>query len=136
VKTSSGSLARFGVRSVLFVTALTVSAWAQTTARENPEPYNNPPSADHPPIKPKQKSPGGEIGSGAGNIGTGAAKGAGHLAKGTGKGAVDLVTLHPIDAGAAVGTGAVEAGKDVSVGTVKGTAKIGKGIGKGIKKIF
>jgi hypothetical protein len=136
MKTGPAPLARFAARSVLFLTALTVSAWAQTTSQENPEPYNNPPSADHPPIKAKERSPGGEIGSGAGNIGMGAAKGAGHLAKGTGKGAVNLVTLHPIDAATSVGTGAVEAGKDVGVGTVKGTAKIGKGIGKGIKKIF
>lgn len=86
----------------------------------------------------KKHGPGAahDIGSGAGNIGTGAAKGAGNLAKGTAKGAGDLVTLHPIDAGAAIGKGAVGAGKDVAVGTTKGTGKIARGIGKTFKKIL
>jgi len=77
-----------------------------------------------------------DIGSGAANVGTGAAKGAGSLAKGTANGAVDLVTLHPIDAGASVGRGAVGAGKNVAVGTTKGTYKVTRGIAKGIRKIF
>ncbi len=77
-----------------------------------------------------------EIGSGAGNVGTGAAKGAGSLAKGTAKGAGELVTLHPVDAATSVGSGAVHAGKDVGVGTAKGTGKIVKGIGKAIKHLF
>ena len=76
------------------------------------------------------------MGSGAGTIGVGAAKAAGALAKGTGKGAVDLVTLHPVNAGASIGKGALSAGKDVSVGTVKGSAKIGKGVGRAFKKLF
>ena len=84
----------------------------------------------------REPGPGREIGSGAGDIGKGAAKGAGNLAKGTGKGALNLVTLHPIDAAASVGKGAVLAGKDVSVGTVKGTGKMGRGIGRAIKKLF
>ena len=84
----------------------------------------------------KGRSAGGEMASGTGDIGKGAAKGAGNLAVGTGKGAVDLVTLHPIDAAASVGKGGVSAGKDVGVGTVKGTGKIVKGVGKGIKHIF
>ena len=84
----------------------------------------------------REPGPGREIGSGAGDIGKGAAKGAGNLAKGTGQGALDLVTLHPIDAAASVGKGAVLAGKDVSVGTVKGTGKMGRGIGRAIKKLF
>ena len=88
------------------------------------------------PAQTRPSNPGKEIGSGAGDIGVGAAKGAGHLGAGVGKGAVQLVTLHPIDEGASVGTGAVRAGKNVGVGTVKGTAKIGKGIGRGIGKIF
>jgi hypothetical protein len=79
---------------------------------------------------------GREIASGAGNIGTGAAKGAGNLAKGTAKGATDLVTLHPVDAGASLGKGAVAAGKDVTAGTVKGTGKITKGIGRAFQKLF
>lgn len=80
--------------------------------------------------------PGRQIGSGAGNIGIGAAKGAGDLAKGAAKGVGNLATLHPIDAGVAVGKGGVAAGKDVTVGTVKGSAKIGKGVGRAIKRIF
>jgi hypothetical protein len=84
----------------------------------------------------KEPGPGHEIGSGAGNIGKGAAKGAGDLAKGTAKGAVSLATLHPIDAGVSLGKGVGAAGKDVALGTVKGTGKIGKGVGKAIKKIL
>ena len=83
-----------------------------------------------------QSGPGKEIGSGAGDIGKGAAKGVGHVAKGTGKGALDLVTLHPINAATSVGKGAAVGGKDVAVGTVKGTGKIGIGIGKAFKKLF
>ena len=79
----------------------------------------------------KGRSAGGDVASGSGDIGKGAAKGVGNLASGTGKGAVDLVTLHPIDAAASVGKGGVSAGKDVAVGTTKGTGKIAKGIGKG-----
>ena len=86
--------------------------------------------------QPKGRSPGGDVGSGAGDIGKGAAKGAGNLAEGTGKGAVDLVTLHPIDAAGAVGKGGASAGKNVVVGTAKGTGKIVKGTGRAIKKIF
>jgi hypothetical protein len=58
------------------------------------------------------------------------------LAKGTAKGAADLVTLHPLQAGASVGKGAVVAGKDVGVGTAKGTGRIAKGLGKALKKLF
>ncbi len=83
-----------------------------------------------------RQSPGHEIGSGAGTVGVGAAKGAGDLAKGTGKGALNLVTLHPIDAGVSTGKGALAAGKDVGVGTVKGSGKMVHGIGRGIKKIL
>ena len=77
-----------------------------------------------------------EIGSGAGTVGTGAAKGAGDVAKGTGKGAVNLVTLHPINAGVSIGKGAATAGKDVTVGTVKGTGKVAKGVGRAFTKLF
>jgi hypothetical protein len=84
----------------------------------------------------KNKSAAAEIGGGVGAVGGGAAKGAGSAATGVGKGALDLATLHPIDAGAAVGTGAVKAGKDVTVGSVKGAGKIGKGVGKAVKKIL
>jgi hypothetical protein len=82
------------------------------------------------------RSPGGDIGSGSGDIGKGAGKGAGNLAKGTGKGAGDLVTLHPVNAAGAVGKGGASAGKDVGVGATKGTGKIVKGTGKAIKKVF
>lgn len=86
--------------------------------------------------KKQGRSAGGEMASGAGDIGKGTAKGVGSLAVGTGKGAADLVTLHPINAAADVGKGGVAAGTHVGVGAVKGTAKIGKGVGKGIKHIF
>jgi hypothetical protein len=58
------------------------------------------------------------------------------VAAGTGKGAVDLVTLHPINAAGAVGTGAVKGGKNIAVGAAKGTGKIVKGPGRAIKHIF
>ena len=71
-----------------------------------------------------------------GSIAAGVAKGARSAASGAAKGAVHLATLHPIDAAAAVGTGAVKAGKDVTVGSAKGVGKIGKGMGDALKKIF
>lgn len=117
-------LLRFRVSQLVRVLVLTLilmtCSWAQPPSHESKH----------------KRGPGKEIGSGAANIGTGAAKGAGNLAKGTGKGAVDLVTLHPINAAGSVGRGAGAAGKDVTKGTVKGTAKIGHGIGRAIKKIF
>ena len=86
----------------------------------------------------QQSKPGAarEVGSGAGKVGTGAAKGAGNIGKGTAKAAADLVTLHPGEAGASVGKGAGHAGKDVTVGSVKGTGKIAKGIGRAFKHLF
>jgi len=105
------------MKYVLLIPLLVVCAWAQSDDKNH-------------------RGPGKEIGSGAGDIGKGAAKGVGNLAKGTGKGALDLVTLHPINAAASVGKGAAVAGKDVGVGAVKGTGKIGKGIGKAVKKLF
>jgi len=80
--------------------------------------------------------PGRQIGSGAANIGIGAAKGAGDLAKGTAKAAGNLATLHPIDAGVSLGKGAGTATKDVAAGTVKGSGKITIGIGRALKRIF
>ena len=59
------------------------------------------------------------VGSGAGDIGKGAARGVGSAAKGTGKAAGDLVTLHPIEAATDLGKGAVNTGKNVGVGTVR-----------------
>ena len=88
--------------------------------------------------KPQKKTrgAGAEVGSGAGDVGKGAAKGAGDLTKGTGKGAVDLATLHPINAATDIGKGAGEAGGHVAVGTAKGTGKVVKGTAKAIKKVF
>ena len=111
------------LRSISF--ALAFTAWSQS----NPE--TNPTTAEK-----REPGAGREIGAGAGTIGTGAAKGTWAAAKGTAKGAADLVTLHPIDAGASVGKGAATAGKDVTVGAAKGTGKIGKGIGRVFKKLF
>jgi hypothetical protein len=86
--------------------------------------------------QPHQRSPGGDVGSGAGDIGKGTAKGAGAAAKGVGKGTADLVTLHPLNAAGNVGKGAGIAGKDIGVGAAKGTGKIAKGTGRGIGKLF
>jgi hypothetical protein len=116
----SGLMRLTNVKYVLLIVSMAACAWAQA---QSGEPKREP-------------SPGKQIGSGAGNIGIGAAKGAGNLAKGAGKGAVDLVTLHPINAASSVGKGAVVGGKDVAVGTAKGTGKIGKGIGRAVKKLF
>jgi hypothetical protein len=120
------------VRLISFGLVLGFTSWGQSTSDQNPA---NP----TPEAKQNHKSEPGaarEMGSGAATIGVGAAKGAGSLAKGTGKGAVELVTLHPVDAGASVGKGAAGAAKDVSVGTVKGTGKVAKGAGRAFKKLF
>ncbi len=108
------------MKYILLIPMLVVCAWPQSQADNQKH----------------DRGPGTEIGSGAGDIGKGAAKGAGNLAKGTGQGALDLVTLHPINAAASLGKGAVVGGKDVAVGAVKGTGKIGKGIGKAVEKLF
>jgi hypothetical protein len=86
--------------------------------------------------QPHQSSPGGDVGSGAGDIGKGTAKGTGAAAKSVGKGAGDLVTLHPVDAAGNVAKGGAVAGKDVGVGAAKGTGKIAKGTGRGIGRVF
>ncbi|SEB73503.1 hypothetical protein [Terriglobus roseus] len=88
------------------------------------------------PQQSQGRSPGGDVGSGTGDIGKGVGKGAGSAAKDTGKGAGQLATLHPLNAAGDVGKGAGTAGKDVGVGAVKGTGKIVKGTGRGIKHIF
>ena len=87
-------------------------------------------------VQSRGRSPGGDVGSGAGDIGKGAGRGVGTAAKHAGKGAGDLVTLHPLNAAGEVGKGAAIGGKDVGVGAAKGTGKILKGTGRGIKKIF
>ena len=107
--------------------AFGLSASGQNQATPTP---NQPSAVQH------GRSPGGDVGSGAGDIGKGAGRGAGNLAKGTGKGAVDLITLHPVNAAGAIGRGGVSAGKNIGVGAAKGTGKIAKGTGRAIKHIF
>ena len=107
------------MKSCMLVALLIGSAWAQSGQAPRPE-----------------RGPGKEISSGAASIGTGAAKGAAAAGMGTAKAAADLVTLHPINAGATAGRAAGAAGKDITVGAVKGTARITKGVAKGLKKLF
>lgn len=111
------------------------SALALASAAFGQSPQTDIPAKTEKAKKPK-KGATAEVGSGVGTAAGGVAKGAGAAASGTAKGAADLVTLHPIDAGAAVGTGAAKAGKDVTVGSVKGVGKIGKGVGRALKKIL
>jgi len=119
--------------------ALAFAVCSQSVPAQNnqnpPAPSQTPAQTQTPP--PTQpRSPGGDVGSGAGDIGKGTGKGAGAAAEGVGKGAGDLVTLHPVDAVGNVGKGAGVAGKDVGVGAAKGTGKVAKGTGRGIGKIF
>lgn len=122
---------------VLLGVALAVSLMSNGRSQSTIPPPDQAPASQGQATSPKpERSAGGDVGSGAGDIGKGAAKGAGNIAAGTGKGAVDLVTLHPIDAAGAVGTGAAKGGKNIIVGTAKGTGKIVKGTGRAIKHIF
>jgi len=126
------------LRTQLVSAALLASvaiAYGQTEST-TPDQTASQPTAQTTTVQPHGRSAGGDIGSGSGDIGKGAAKGAGNAAEGVGKGAGDLVTLHPINAAGAVGTGAAKTGKDVGVGTAKGTGKIVKGTGKAIKHVF
>jgi hypothetical protein len=127
VRQNGGAGMRTGIAFLVLSAFSTAGAvWGQTST-----------TATQTQVKTKKhRSPGGDVGSGAGDIGKGAGKGAGDAAKGVGKGAANLVTLHPIDAAASVGKGAGYAGKDVAVGTTKGTGKIAKGVGRGIKRLF
>jgi len=77
-----------------------------------------------------------DIGTGAGDIGLGAAKGARSAVVGTGKSVVDLVTLHPLGAAADLGKGALDTGRNVGVGAAKGTGKILRGAGKAMRHLF
>ncbi len=77
-----------------------------------------------------------DLGTGAGDIGMGAAKGAGSVAKGTGKAAADLVTLHPVGAATDLGKGAAGGGAKAGKGALKGTGKMLRGTGKAIKHLF
>jgi hypothetical protein len=103
---------------------LAVAAWGQSSAGQNVTDERHEPGAAR------------EIGSGAGNIGTGVAKGTGDAAKGAAKGAGDLVTLHPVNAATSIGKGAAGATKNVTAGTAKGTGKMAKGIGRAFKSLF
>ena len=116
--------------------ALAFAIYTQNAFAQNPPASSQTPSQTQTKSQPQPRSPGGDVGSGAGDIGKGTGKGAGKAAEGVGKGAGDLVTLHPAGAAENVGKGAGEAGKDVGVGAAKGTGKIAKGTGRGIGKIF
>jgi hypothetical protein len=118
--------------------ALAFAICGQSAPGQNSQPQPQAADTSQPSTQPqpKQSSPGGEVGKGAGDIGKGTAKGAGAAAKGVGKGAGNLVTLHPLNAAGNVGKGAAIAGKDVGVGAAKGTGKIAKGTGRGIGKLF
>ncbi len=118
------------IRWMAFGVVLTSCSWGQSATDENSAPRET--------VQQRKSRPGAgrDIGSGAANVGTGAAKGAGDLGKGTAKGVGNLATLHPIDAGVSVAKGAGAAGKDMTVGAVKGTGKISRGLGKAVKKIL
>lgn len=75
------------------------------------------------------------MGKGGEHIGKGAGKGAASMAKGAAEAAADLMTLHPVDAGASLGKGTDGLGKDVGDGTAKGEVKIGKGAGGEVGKL-
>ena len=107
--------------------AFGLTAYGQNQAPgedQSAAPANRPAAAQH-----QQRGAGGDVKSGSGDVGKGAAKGAGNVTAGAGKGAADLATLHPVDAAGAVGTGVVKGGKNIATGTVKGT-------GKALKKVF
>ena len=124
-----------GVLSLALL-AFGLTAYGQDQTTTAPDDSTNQPATTQPAAQKHGRSPGGDIGSGSGDIGKGAGKGAGNLAKGTGKGAADLATLHPVNAAGAVGKGGASAGKNIAVGTAKGTGKIVKGTGNAIKKVF
>jgi hypothetical protein len=121
---------------VILATALSFSQSGDPNQTNGANQNSSDQTGKHHKDKKKSRSAGGEIGSGAGDVGKGAAGGAGNIAGGAAKGAGDVVTLHPVDGAAAIGTGAGKGAKDVGEGTAKGTGKIVKGIGKGIKHIF
>jgi hypothetical protein len=97
------------------------------TAQTSPPPAA-PPAAAQPARQPagkKHSSAGHDIGSGAGDIGKGAAKAA-----------LDLVTLHPINAATDLGKGAAGAGRNAGTGAVKGSGKVLKGTAKALRHLF
>jgi hypothetical protein len=122
------------IRSVflaLFVLPAASLSGASAYGQQQTTPPPTPPSHAQP-----TRSPGGEVGSGAGDIGKGAGGAAGNVAKGTGKGAGELVTLHPVKGAGDVGKGVGVGAKDAGVGAAKGTGKIAKGTGRGVGHIF
>ena len=123
------------IQRLLLGVMFVLPAWGQSGA-EQPPSTTDTKNVEQEAQQRHERGPGKEIGSGAGSIGTGAAKGTGALAKGTAQGAGNLATLHPLRAGTSVGKGAAHAGKDLTVGTVKGTGKIAHGIGRAFKKLF
>ena len=112
----------------LFITGTAAYGQQQQTAPATPPPAHAQPQTT--------RSPGGDVGSGAGDIGKGAGGAAGNVAKGTGKGAADLVTLHPVKGAGNIGKGVGVGAKDAGVGAAKGSGKIVKGTGRGIGHIF
>jgi hypothetical protein len=87
------------IAGILLGLTLAVAASAQSSTEQSASGVQNSGKTQK-----EQPGVGSEMGRGAGDIGSGAAKGAGAAAKGTAAAAGDLVTLHPIKAGASVGT--------------------------------
>jgi hypothetical protein len=75
-------------------------------------------------LQSHKRSPGGDVGSGAGDIGKGAGKGTLAAAKGVGKGTADLVTLRPLDAAGNVGKGAPSPAKTSASALPRAQAKL------------
>ncbi|HTD56244.1 MAG TPA: hypothetical protein VK670_12730 [Silvibacterium sp.] len=127
---------KLAVLTCVGLTVFAVNVARSQTVSEQPADHGSGKHAKPAHNEKHSRSAGGEMASGAGDIGKGVGKGAGSLAVGTGKGAVDLATLHPIDAATDIGKGGAKAGTHIAVGTVKGTGKVVTGVGKGIKHIF
>jgi len=116
----------------LLVLATASFAGSRTYAQQQ----STPPPAQTQPTVPAGRSPGGDVGSGAGDIGKGAGGAAGNVAKGTGKGAADIVTLHPVKGVGNIGKGVGVGAKDAGVGAARGSGKIVKGTGRGVGHLF
>jgi hypothetical protein len=99
-------------------------------------PRSTEPGAESVPRTKPHTSAKRDVGSGAADIGVGAAKGARSAVVGTGKSAVDLVTLHPVGAATDLGKGALDTGRNVGVGAAKGAGKILRGTGKAIRHLL
>jgi hypothetical protein len=116
--------------------ALTAASLSSPRANGQQQQTTTPPPTQAQPNVPPTRSPGKDVGSGAGDIGKGAGGAAGNVAKGTGKGAADLVTLHPVKGVGNVGKGVGVGAKDAGVGAAKGSGKIVKGTGRGVGHLF